>query len=824
MSAAETIRKEVPEHARVVVIGGGIIGTSVAYHLALMGWRDIVLLERDRLTSGTTWHAAGLMVTFGSTSETSTEMRKYSRDLYQRLESETGQSTGLAQIGFIEVAADKGRLEEYRRVAAFNRYCGVDVHELSPREVHELFPLARVDDIEAGFYVKEDGRVNPVDVAMALAKGARQRGVKVIEGVAVTDVLTARGRVSGVRTAHGDIRTDVVVNCAGMWARQLGARSGVTIANQAAEHYYLITEPIRDLPPNMPVLEDPGAYGYYREEGGGLMVGLFEPVCAPWKVEGVPEDFSFGELPPDWERLTPFLERAMTRVPITAEVGMKKLFCGPESFTPDLRPIVGEAPELRGYFVAAGLNSIGVLTGGGLGRVLAHWIVTGHPDVDVTAFNIDRLHAYQANPEYRRQRTVESLGMVYQCHYPGLSLQTARGVRRSPFHDRLAAAGAWFKEVSGWESPDWYGAPGTQPDPGPLTWGRARWFGNWQREHHAARQNVILMDMSFMGKFLVRGRDAGRCLNLISGNNVDASPGMITYTQWLNEQGRLEADLTVTKLREESFLVVVTDTMVRHAETWMLRHIPDEAHATVTDVTSSYGQLNVQGPNSRALLQRLTTTDLSNGAFPFRTAREIDLGFARVLCVRITYLGELGYELYIPAEQAVHVYERIIEAGQELQLVHAGLKALGSLRMEKGYRDYGHDIDNTDVPDEVGLGFALDLAKPGGFIGKEAVLAQRARGPLTRRLVQLLVRDPEPQMFHAEIVRRNGVPVGYVRAASYGHTLGGAVGLAMIEPKVPVDDAYLASGDWQVDIAGKLYPVTVSARPLYDPGMKRIRA
>ena len=808
----------------MVVVGGGIIGTSVAYHLATAGWKDVVLLERDRLTSGTTWHAAGLMVTFGSTSETSTEMRKYSRDLYRRLEAETGQATGLAQIGFIEVASDKDRLEEYRRVAAFNRYCGINVEELSPREVLELFPLARVDDIEAGFYVKEDGRVNPVDVTMALAKGARLKGVRIIEGVPATGVLQARGRVTGVRTALGDIRTEIVVNCAGMWARQFGAASGVTIANQAAEHYYLITEPIRDLPPNMPVLEDPGAYGYYREEGGGLMVGLFEPVCAPWKVEGIPGDFSFGELPPDWERMTPFLERAMSRVPVTQEVGMKRFFCGPESFTPDLRPIVGEAPELRGYFVAAGLNSIGVLTGGGLGRVLAHWIVTGCPDVDVTGFNIDRLQVTQTNPEYRRERTVESLGMVYKCHYPFMSLATARGVRKSPFHERLAAAGAYFIEVSGWESPAWYGDAGATPDPGPLTWGRPSWFPRWREEHRAARENVILMDMSFMGKFLVQGRDAGRCLNRISGNQVDGPAGVITYTQWLNEAGRLEADLTVTRLGDERYLVVVTDTMVRHAETWMRRHIPEDAHAFVTDVTSAYGQLNVQGPDSRALLQKLTSADLSNAAFPFRTAREIDVGFARLLCVRITYLGELGYELYIPAEQATHVYDRLVAAGRELGLRHAGLKALGSLRMEKGYRDYGHDIDNTDVPYEVGLGFALDLKKPDGFIGKEAVLAQKAAGPLKRRLVQVLIKDPEPLMFHAEVVRRDGVPVGYVRAASYGHTLGGAVGLAMIEPKVTVDEAYLASGTWQVEIAGKLCPAVVSARPLYDPEMKRIHA
>jgi glycine cleavage system aminomethyltransferase T/glycine/D-amino acid oxidase-like deaminating enzyme len=814
----------IPSHARAVVVGGGVIGTSVAYHLALMGWKDVVLLERDRLTSGTTWHAAGLMVTFGSTSETSTEMRKYSRALYSRLEAETGQATGFAPIGFIEVAADKDRLEEYRRVAAFNRYCGVDVQELSPREVAGLFPLARVDDIEAGFYVKDDGRVNPVDVTMALAKGARLRGVRIIEGVRASGVLQERGRVSGVRTAQGDIKTDIVVNCAGMWARQFGALAGVTIANQAAEHYYLITEPLKDLPANMPVLEDPGAYGYYREEGGGLMVGLFEPVCAPWRVEGIPEDFSFGELPPDWERMAPFLERAMARVPITAEVGMKKLFCGPESFTPDLRPIVGEAPELKGYFVAAGLNSIGVLTGGGLGRVLAHWIVTGHADVDVTGFNIDRLHSYQANPEYRRQRTVESLGMVYKCHYPGMSLRTARGVRRSPFHDRLAAAGAYFKEVSGWESPEWYGSAGADPDPGPLTWGRPSWFTNWQREHQAARENVIVMDMSFMGKFLVQGRDAGRWLNRISANHVDGAEHVISYTQWLNETGHIEADLTVTKLGHDRYLVVVTDTMVRHAETWLKRNIPEQANAFVTDVTSAYGQLNVQGPRSRALLQKLTTTDLSDAAFPFRCAREIDLGFARVLCVRITYVGELGYELYIPAEQATHVYDRVVEAGREFNLTHAGLKALGSLRLEKGYRDYGHDIDNTDTPYESGLGFALDLNKPDGFIGKEAVLARKDAGPLQRRLVQVLVKNPEPLMYHAEIVRRDGIAVGYVRAASYGHTLGGAVGLVMIEPKVAVDASYLKGGEWQVEIAGKLYPAEVSARPLYDPEMKRIRA
>jgi glycine cleavage system aminomethyltransferase T/glycine/D-amino acid oxidase-like deaminating enzyme len=811
-----------PKRARVVVVGGGIIGCSVAYHLAHMGWKDVVLLERDRLTSGTTWHAAGLMVTFGSTSETSTEMRKYTANLYSRLEAETGQDTGFKPVGFIEIATEPDRLEEYRRVSALNRYCGVNVHEISAAQVKDLFPLARTEDILAGFYVKEDGRANPVDVTMALAKGARMQGATILENVAVTGVLKKRGVVTGVRTAYGDIEAEYVVNCAGMWARELGAKAGVNIPNQSAEHYYLITEKIAGLTANLPVLEDPASHGYFREEVGGLMVGLFEPICAPWRVEGVPHDFSFGEIPPDWERMGPYLEKAMSRIPISMETGVRKFFCGPESFTPDLQPIVGEAPELKNYFVAAGLNSIGILTGGGLGRVLAHWIINGRADVDITGFNIDRLHTYQANPEYRRTRTVESLGMVYQCHYPTRSMLTARGAKKSAVHDRLASRGAYFKDVSGWEGADWYAPHGAESKEERLSWGRQHWFPYWQAEHEAAREGVILMDMSFMAKFIVQGRDAGKMLNHISGNNVDGEPGLITYTQWLNEGGKLEADLTVTKLDDDRFWVVASDTAHRHVETWMKRHIGD-GHAFVTDVTSGYAQINVQGPRSRELMQAVTTCDLSNEAFPFRTAREIDIGFARALCVRITYLGELGYELYIPTEQTTHVYDRLTEAGKHVGLRHAGLKALGSLRMEKGYRDYGHDIDNTDSPLEAGLGFALDLKKPDGFLGKEAVLAKKAEGPLTRKIAQILVKDPEPMMFHAEIVRRNGKAVGYIRAASYGFTLGGAVGLAMIEGGEPVDGAYLEKGTWEVEIAGKLYPAIASLKPLFDPENKKIK-
>ena len=813
----------IPGRARVVIIGGGVIGTSIAYHLGHLGWSDTVLLERDRLTSGTTWHAAGLMTCFGSLSETSMSMRMYSRELYARLEEETGLATGFKRVGFIEAAADEGRLEEYRRVAAFNRHVGLDVHEITPSEIAERFPMARTDDLLAGFYVPQDGRVNPVDVTMSMAKGARMQGVTIVEGVAATGVTTAHGRVTGVTTAEGDIDCEYVVNCTGMWAREFGERNGVVIPLQAAEHYYLITEPIEGMKPDWPVFEDPSRHGYYREEGSGLMIGLFEPVCAPWHVDGIPPDFSFGEITPDWDRMGPYVERAMERVPVSLEVGIRKFFCGPESFTADLSPVVGEAPNLSGYFVVAGLNSVGIIHGGGLGRLMANWIVDGRPDMDITGFNIDRFQPYQLNPRYRAERTVETLGMVYQTHFPGRSMQSARGIKRSPIHDRLVEQGAYFRDVSGWEGADWFAGPGVEPVVGELSWGRQDWFETWAVEHRAVREGVGLMDMSFMSKFLVQGADAGTLLDRVSANAVNGEKGVITYTQWLNEAGLLEADLTVTKLEDDRFMVIASDNAHGHVQAWLRRHAGDD-RAYVTDMTGSLAQFNVQGPRSRQLLQSITSADMSNDAFPFRSARDIDFGFARALCVRITYLGELGYELYVPAEQAMHVYEQLVEAGAAVDLRHTGLKALASLRMEKAYRDYGHDIDNTDSVLEAGLGFAVALDKPGGFIGRDAVLAKKASGPLTRRLVQVKVVDPEPLMHHGEILLRDGEAVGYLRAASYGHTLGGAVGLAMVECAGGVSADFVTTGSWEVDIAGTRFPASASLRPMYDPDNVRIKA
>jgi len=540
-------------------------------------------------------------------------------------------------------------------------------------------------------------------------------------------------------------------------------------------------------------------------------------------VEGVPEDFVFGEIQPDWDRMGPYVERAMERVPISKETGIRKLFCGPESFTPDLQPIVGEAPELKNYFVAAGLNSVGILTGGGLGRVLAHWIINDTPDVDVTGFNIDRMRSYQADPEYLRARTAESLGMVYRAHYPNRSPQTARGAKLSPIHHRLAERAAYFREVSGWEGADWYAPDGVEPIVEQLSWGRENWFPYWRAEHEAARNGVVLMDMSFMSKFIVEGPDAGTLLELISANRVDGEPGIITYTPWLNSRGTIEADLTVTKLDEGRFWVVATDTAHRHVETWMRRQTSGHMDVSIADVTEDYAQINIQGPLSRELMQRVTPADLSNDGFPFRTAMEIDIDSVAVLCVRITYLGELGYELYIPARDAVDVYDRLVAAGERLGLRHAGLRALTSLRMEKGYRDYGHDIDNTDGVVEAGLTFAVDMEKPGGFIGRDRVVSQLAARPSNRRLVQVLVNDPEPLMFHGEVVHRNGEPVGHVRSASYGFTLGGAVGLAMIEAEEPVTGAYLENGIWEVEIVNRNYSASASIRPLYDPTSERVR-
>uniref|UniRef100_A0A7S3L292 FAD dependent oxidoreductase domain-containing protein n=1 Tax=Amphora coffeiformis TaxID=265554 RepID=A0A7S3L292_9STRA len=821
----------------VAVVGGGIIGTSVAYHLAKLGVENVCLLERDKLTSGTTWHAAGLMNSYGSMSSTSTWCRKYTQELYRDiLPKETGLDTGWMGIGFIELACDPDRLESFRRIAAFNRFLGVDVSEISADEAAEHFPLLETSDILAGFYVPTDGRANPTDATIALAKGARQRGVKILEDTPVVGVMTHRPKgggvpaVSGVKLSDGtEIPANVVVNCTGMWARQFGEACGVyNLPNQAAEHYYLITENIPEVDPSWPVVEDAGNCVYIRPEGGGLMLGLFERDGAPWRPEGIPGDFSFGEIAPDWDRMMPYLEDAMSRVPIVQNYGIKSLFCGPESFTPDNNPMVGESPELRNFYVAAGLNSIGILTGGGLGHILARWIKERHApdDIDVTAINVNRFHKHQSNKAYREKRVSESLGNTYKVHYPDHQLHTCRNVKLSALHERLADQGAYFRDVSGWESPAWYAPLGESPVVEQESFGRESWFPNWEAEHRSCREDVALFDMSFMSKFLVQGRDAGSFLNYLSTANVDSEEGRITYTQWLNERGYMEADLTVTKLSPSEFIVVATDTMHNHVLDHMRRRLTKDDHVTITDVTARYSQINLQGPKSRDLLQELTSVDLTN--FSFRNVGEIDIGLARALCMRITYVGELGYELFIPVEQARHVYDEIVGIGSKYGLRHAGLRALGSLRLEKGFRDFGHDMDNTDTLLECGLGFTCDFDKEREFIGQSCVLDQKrvmqGQGGLRRRMASVLLNDPEPLMHHGEVLWRNGTPICDIRAASYGHTLGGAVGLAMLEGQDEgIKKSFIADAEWEVEIANQRYACEVSLAPFYDPKNSKVK-
>lgn len=821
-SAAARRPESLPDRARVVIVGGGVIGASIAYHLTKLGWRDVVLLERRQLTAGTTWHAAGLITSAGMASETLLWMSRYTRDLCATIEQETGQATGFRSIGHLHLATTQGRLETLRREAAFVRGFGVDNQELSAAEFGRMWPAAKTDDVLAAFHVPDEGRVNPADLTMAYAKGARMGGAKIFEHVTATGVTQARGRVTGVVTEQGTIAAEFVVNAAGMWAREFGASTGVSIPLQAAEHYYLITDTVPWAHPDLPVVEDPDGYGYYREEGGGIMVGLFEPVAAPWSLDGIPEEIAFASLAPDWNRIGPFLSRALDRFPSLHDAGVRTMFCGPESFTADSLPMLGEAPELRGYFVAAGLNSLGILLSGGVGSLTAQWIVDGVPPVDVVGMTVDRTQPFETSRRFRADRTVEQLGSLFgDAAWPNWHHRTARNVRRSVIHDRLAAAGAHFGASSGWEYAEWFAAPGSHPEI-VHGWGRDASFPLQAAEHRAVREAVGMLDMSLMAKFLVQGRDAERVLNLVSANDVAVPVGRIVYTQWLNRAGGIEADLTVTRLAEDRFLVVVTDLVHRRMAPWIERHSPDGAHVTVTDVTSGTTLMTVQGPWSRRLLSRLTSVDLSNEAFPYMTAREIDLHYARVLAMRVTYVGELGWELHVPAELALTVHDALLEAGADLGYRNVGLGAMGSLRLEKAYRDYGLDIDNTDNPLDVGLGFAVAWDKPGGFIGREALLAARLPGPPKRRLVQVLLEDAGPLLYGGEPVLQGGRRLGHVRAGAYGHTLGGAVGLAMLEDEAGLPAEAVNGVRFEVDIAGTRYPARASIRPLYDPDRRRI--
>jgi heterotetrameric sarcosine oxidase gamma subunit len=812
-----------PSQAHVVIIGGGIIGCSVAYHLTKLGWNDVLILERKELTSGTTWHAAGLIVTPDS-DELAVEMATYTRELIKSLEVETSQSTGFKEIGYLQLACTPDWLEERRRMAVAARRLGVNYQEISPTEVKKLWPLADTSDVLAGFYTPEDGRANPVDVTMALAKGARMGGAKIFEETEVVGINKENGCVTGVVTNKGEIKAEIVVNCAGLWGRHVGKLAGVNVPLQAAEHYYLLTQPIEGVHSDLPIIEDFERFSYFREEVGGLLVGFFEPIAAPWGVDGIPKDFAFGEINPDWDRMMPYVEIAMSRVPVVKNAGIHKFFCGPESFTPDGGPLLGEAPELKNFFVAAGLNSLGILQSGGVGKIMAEWIVNGYCPVESQHIDIARCLKFQGTQKYLTDRTVETLGLQYRLIYPNFTNKTARGVRKTAIHNQLVNAGAFFVEGMGWEIPDWYAPAGVEAKIKEYSWGRQNWFEYLAAEHKACRENVVIMDVTSMSKFLVQGRDAEKALNQICSNDVAVPVGSVVYTQWLNERGGMEADLTVTRLAEDKFFIISAGDFFTHDLMWLKQHIPYDAHAFVTDVTSGYTLMNIQGPKSRELIKRLTTSDISKEAFPYMSAQEIDIKYAVVQVLRVTYEGELGFELYVPTEFSSHVYEAVVEAGQDLGLKHAGFQALNSLRIEKAYREFGYDMDNTDTPLEAGLSFAVKFDKPGGFIGREALMRHKESGPLKYRMVQFLLDDPGPLLYGDEVIYRDGKIVGYLQTGAYGFTLGGAIGMGFVHHEADASIEFINSGTYEIDIAGDRYPARASLRPLYDPLNTRVRS
>ncbi|MBL8058609.1 MAG: FAD-dependent oxidoreductase [Anaerolineales bacterium] len=809
-----------PTHAHVVIIGGGIVGCSLAYHLTRLGITDVLLLERKTLTSGTTWHAAGLVGQLRAT-QNMTRLAQYTSQLMAGLEAETGQATGFVQNGSISVANNQERFEELKRGASMARVFGLEVEVITPREAAAKWPLMNASDLVGAVWLPGDGRTNPADTTLAFAKGARQKGAVILEGIKVTGIVQKNGRATGVTTAQGDVAAEVVVNCAGMWAREVGQWAGVNVPLHAAEHFYIVTEPIPGISKDLPTLRDPGGYTYFREEVGAILAGFFEPVAKPWGMAGIPETAEFIRLAEDWAHLDTALDAMAHRMPVTQTAGIHTFFNGPEAFTPDDRYHVGESPELKNFYVAAGFNSIGIQSSGGAGKVLAEWIKHGRPPMDLWDVDIRRNQPFQNNRRYLHDRTVEGLGLLYAMHWPFRQFETSRGVRQSPLHDRLAKAGACFGEAAGWERANWYAPAGVEPVYH-YSYKRQNWFEHSAAEHRAVRENVGLFDQTSFVNFLLQGPDALTVLNRVCGNQIDVPAGKLVYTQLLNERGGIEGDVTVTRLAAESFMIVDACWQQNRTYHWLKDQIRAGEFAVLTDVTSAYATLSVMGPNARALLSTVTPADLSNAAFPYGTTQQIELGYALVRAARTTYVGELGWELYLPMEYAQHVYDTVTAAGAAFGLRHCGYHALNSLRMEKGYRHWGHDLSDEDTPIEAGLGFAVKLDKP-DFNGRAVLLRQKAEG-VRKRLVHFALDDPEPLLYHNEPIWRDGRIVGHITSGMFGHTVGAALGLGYLHHDEPITPEWVAAGRYEIEVATERVPARASLQPFYDPAGRRIRA
>ncbi len=821
--------KQIPAKARAVIIGGGVVGASVAYHLGSLGWKDVVLLERKQLTCGTTWHAAGLIGQLRA-SNNMTRLAKYTADLYARLEDETEIATGIRANGSITVALSEDRMEELRRGQAMAQSFGVEVSELSIEEITAKYPHLNVDDVIGGIFIAKDGQGDPANITMALAKGARMKGVKIFEGVKVTGIDQVNGRVCGVETDQGHIAADYVVNCAGMWAREVGLMAGVAVPLHAAEHFYIVTEPMAAMTKGLPVLRVPDECAYYKEDAGKLLLGAFEPKSKPWGGEGIPDDFCFDQLPEDFDHFEPILEQAINRFPPLAEAGIQTFFNGPESFTHDDRYHLGEAPELKNFYVAAGFNSVGIQSAGGAGMVLAQWMDEGAPPVDLWDVDIRRNMPFQNNKTYLAARVTETLGLLYADHYPYRQYASARGLRRSPLHQHLEKLGACFGEAAGWERANWF-LPQAEIEAGKVpeyeySWGRQNWFDHSAREHMAIRENVGIYDMSSFGKIRVDGADAKDYLQLICANDVDVPVGRIVYTQWLNAKGGIEADVTVTRLGEDSYYVVTPSTTTTRDMAWLHSNRPEGAHVSFIDVTPMEAVICVMGPKSRQLLAQVTPQALDNDAFPFGRALQVEIGMGQARLHRVTYVGELGWEIYVSSDQAQHVFEVIHAAGQKYDAQMCGLHMMDSCRMEKGYRHFGHDITDEDHVLEAGLGFVVKIDKEpgrfGAFIGRDAVIAKKETG-LEKRLLTFKLRDSEPLLFHNEPILRDDEVIGHLTSGNYAHYLGAAIGMGY----VPVRDGEtlkdMLASSYSINVAGRHYEADVSSKPFYDPKSERVK-
>lgn len=815
---------DLPARARVVIVGGGVIGTSVAYHLTRMGWSDVLLLEQGHLSGGTTWHAAGLVGQLRAT-ESGTRLVQYSASLYESLEAEVGLSSGFKRVGGVTVARTPDRMTQLRRTAASADAYGLDCDLLTPAEALERYPLLRTDDLVGALWLPGDGTANPTDLTQALARGARQRGAQVIERIRVVDVLLADGAVAGVRTAGpdgqgGDIEAEIVVNCAGQWAAQVGAMAGVNVPLHSAEHFYIVTDQIDGVRPDLPILRDPDGYTYFKEEVGGLVVGGFEPDAKPWlSPQDIPHPFEFQLLDEDWEHFSVLMDSAVHRIPALERTGVRKFYNGPESFTPDNQFILGPAPELRSYYVGAGFNSVGIASAGGAGRALAEWIVHGEPTSDLTTVDIRRFAPFHGNSTWLRDRVGEVLGLHYAIPWPDREMRTARPFRRSPVHHALAEAGARFGSKMGWERPNYFAPPDFEAG---HRWDKPDWLPYVAAEHTATRGAVTVFDQTSFSKYLVVGADAESDLQWLCTADVAVQPGRVVYTGMLNARGTYESDLTVTRLSATEYFLVSSSATTERDQDHIRRHLPSGSHTAVVDLTSTFAVFGVMGPSSRALLSRLTRADLTD--FPFGSSREIDLGYATVRATRMTYVGELGWELYVPSEFAVGVHEDLMAAGSDLGVRPGGYYAIDSLRLEKGYRAFGRELTPDHGPVEAGLLFACKLRSDIDFLGRAAVEEVRATGP-RRKLVSLVLADPEVMLWGGELVLRDGVPAGQVMSAAWCATLGAAAGLAYVwDPDGGVvEKDWLFDAAYEVDPGGTRCAASISLRPLVDPDGLAVR-